>query len=96
MQHEAHIAQLVLIVLIAAFLVAIRRQVFVPIADGDPARGPAVLPSNEEDDDAEEEALQLQPVRVRHSRGFLRFGLLPFAVLLVAALRIACLVAFQR
>jgi len=96
MQHEAWFAQLTLILLVAAFLVAIRRQVFVPIADSEASRGPPVRPSCDDDEEDEEELLLLQPARVHRSRGFLRLGFLPLAVLLTAALRVVFLVALHR
>ena len=94
MQHEAWFAQLVLILLVAAFMVAIRRQMFVPIADSEESRGPSVPSSC--DDEEEEEELLLQPARVHRSRGFLRLGFLPLAVLLMATLRVVFLVALHR
>lgn len=94
MQSEAWFAQIVLILLVAAFVVAIRRQVFVPIADAEASRGPSVLPSNEDEEDEEE--LLLQPARVHRSRGFLQLGFLPLAVLVTAALRVVFLVALHR
>ena len=93
MHQEAWLPQIVLLVaLIAAFVRAIRGQVFVPIADGPSQRGPVLLPpDNDEDEEEAAAAAAPAPRRRRFS-----LAMLPAAVLFTAAIRVALLVALHR
>ena len=91
MAHDAWLPQMVLLVaLIAAFVRAIRGQMFVPIAAGPEERGPMILPADSDDEEGKDEPLAAPP-----RRGF-SLAMLPAAVLLTAAVRVAFLVALRR